>query len=343
MSQETRDPKCRIYVGGGATLKFSTRSVDKDEISHCDYIRRTDITTELPKNHYVEFSVNQDDIKNKTFFTAIDHHSDFAHLIKNQTGLTLADMDELYKPFKCENRTRIKLYFTQSGDICYQEGDKPPELLAGKNLEHNQNIKGNIHPAIQYEVIGREGEDGYVKPEDLKVVISALPSKDNSRVEELLLRHQYKTLGVKDERISVIDEHTTDEDKIKLLKQANLVEFSGGDQARLLEYMKEDVRACLKERTKDKNFALVTTSASSTALSSQMIIDGATNIDDKPGSRNNKNPCSIGGRRGEVQVGKGLGILNAVIDTHHCFYNADGEPSGRVRSHRLVTTLAAGW
>ncbi|MEI7668468.1 MAG: Type 1 glutamine amidotransferase-like domain-containing protein [Pseudomonadota bacterium] len=337
--------KCRLYIGGGATLKFPSRSVNIEQKRDTIRIEPKELNEGNILGSYIQFMVdNKNHVEHPTaqegyeFFRKLIT-GDQKKLIEEKTGLSLAELDDFYRPYLQESGSRIRLHFPENGDVYYEElkvgkDNGLLELLVGKSMENPEKILNNIHPAIKLEVLEREGEEGYMAPKDRQVVISAIPSGKYPEVSEQYMRHQYIALGIPDENINIIHEKTPPADMLNLLEKADLIEFSGGDQSRVIDTLDKSVIDCIKKKAKDKNVAIITTSASSAMLGERMFIDGAS--DDKV-----DNPFLIGQAKTDARlwVGKGIGILpDYIIDTHQRIYPEEvtEDGIGRPRQHRLL-------
>ena len=332
--------RCRLFIGGGATLNFARHCVDEDKIRDCDRIQKlSSIEKTIPDDSYIEFKRSN---RLRNFQDAIDNDAAKSTL-ETRLGFSLEKLDALYLPANQPEGTRIRLYFTKGSDIYYEEITRDnglhTELVVGNAMDSNtEALKQHIHPAIHYEVARRAHEEGYIPPQNRQVVICALPSKSYARLLEQQMLHQYKALGVLPEHITVLDENTPKEKMVELIQKTDLMDISGGDQSRLLHELSKEAVEALKNKTQDKNFALITTSASAAALGDIMITGGGSYNEDK-------NPCQIGNDSSyaEVRVARGLGVLpDILVDTHQLSYaNNKQKGFGRPRQHRDLTVLCA--
>lgn len=156
-----------------------------------------------------------------------------------------------------------------------------------------------IEEGILYHVMQEAGG------KDAKVVVIPTASSIPVEVGENYIQ-AFSTLGCKNVHILDIRSRKDSEtqEAIALVKKANCVMFSGGDQSRIIKFIENStIHEIMVERfIKESNFVISGTSAGAMAMSFEMIAGG--------------NPKD-GFTKGATIMRKGLGLLpEVVIDTH---------------------------
>ncbi len=136
------------------------------------------------------------------------------------------------------------------------------------------------------------------------IVIIPTASSIPNEVSENYLR-AFKKLGC--ENVHVMDirnrEQSEDPSFISLMKKANCVMFSGGDQSKIVQYIGgTKLHKIILDRYKNESFVIAGTSAGAMCMSSEMITGGSGK------------EAFI---KGAVGMGKGMGFIpNLIIDSH---------------------------
>ncbi|MCP4215918.1 MAG: cyanophycinase [bacterium] len=154
-----------------------------------------------------------------------------------------------------------------------------------------------------------------------KVVV--IPTASWSYAAELGGRYSvaFRDLGVAE--VNVLDIRYKDEadrpENLAKVKEADMVFFTGGDQVRLVDILKESrLMALVKKRYIEENITIAGTSAGAAAASNPMLYDG----DD------------LGFEKGSVRCAEGFGLIERfAVDTHF---------NQRSRIARLAQFLASG-
>lgn len=116
----------------------------------------------------------------------------------------------------------------------------------------------------------------------------------------------FETLGCLNFQVADIRKYkdVDNENNIRLIKEANCVLFSGGNQSKITENIRgTQLHSILTERyLNEKNFVIAGTSAGAMCMSEEMITGGGD---------------SETFRKGAVRLGEGLGFIpNFIIDSH---------------------------
>lgn len=171
-----------------------------------------------------------------------------------------------------------------------------------------QNLSGNL-------IIIGGAEDKEGKKEILKIVCNSInKEKDTLLVATIATEYpkevaqKYKKvfseLGVKNIKVLDISNRTEafKEENSKLIKEASLIFFTGGDQLRITSLIGgTPVYDCLKESC-EKGVFIVGTSAGASVMSDTMIVQGKD--DESP-------------RKCTLKMSPGLGLIsNVIIDQH---------------------------
>ncbi len=118
-------------------------------------------------------------------------------------------------------------------------------------------------------------------------------------------REAFDKLGC--ENIHVMDirsrEDAEADDYLEIMKKANCVMFSGGDQSKIINYIGDtELDKIIKEKYKNEKFVIAGTSAGAMCMSEEMITGGG---------------IQEAFTKGATTMGKGLGLIpNFIIDSH---------------------------
>lgn len=139
---------------------------------------------------------------------------------------------------------------------------------------------------------------------DAKIIIIPTASSIPKEVAEMY-REAFGKLGCHDLHVFEINSKEDSEKKeyLDLMRKANCVMFSGGDQSRITDRIGgTELDKIIKERYVNDNFVIAGTSAGAMCMSHEMITGGG------------KDSILL---KGAVKMGKGLGILpGVIIDSH---------------------------
>ncbi|MCB0467316.1 MAG: cyanophycinase [Aequorivita sp.] len=139
--------------------------------------------------------------------------------------------------------------------------------------------------------------------EAMIIVIPTASSIPNEVSENYL--HAFKKLGC--ENVHVMDIRNRDEAEdpihLDLMKKANCVMFSGGDQSKIVQYIGGTLlHKIIQQRYEKENFVIAGTSAGAMCMSQEMIKGGG---------------IKEAFTKGAVMMGEGMGFIpNLIIDSH---------------------------
>jgi cyanophycinase len=139
---------------------------------------------------------------------------------------------------------------------------------------------------------------------DALIVVIPTASSIPKEVSENYLQ-AFAKLGC--ENVRVMDIHTREESEdpinIDLMKRADCIMFSGGDQSKIVKYIGgTTLHNIIKERYKNDAFVIAGTSAGAMCMSQEMIKGGSST------------EAFI---KGAVRMGEGMGFVpNMIIDSH---------------------------
>lgn len=176
--------------------------------------------------------------------------------------------------------------------------------IGGNEDKGNRNAKED---AYSFDFVG-DGILSHVVKEaggfDAKIVVIPAASSIPEEVAENY-KDGFKKLGCTNIHILHILERADSEkqENIDLIKSANAVMFSGGDQSKISEKMLgTTIHRLMLDKYRNEPFVIAGTSAGAMCMSHQMIA-GGTNKDSF--------------RKGVVDMGKGLGFISQlIIDSH---------------------------
>ncbi len=139
-----------------------------------------------------------------------------------------------------------------------------------------------------------------------EAMIVVIPTASSIPVEvSRNYREAFDVLGC--ENIHVMDirsrEDAEDPEYLELMKKANCVMFSGGDQSKIVDYIGDTkLDRIIKDRYTNENFVIAGTSAGAMCMSEEMITGGG---------------IQEAFTKGATKMGKGLGLIpNFIIDSH---------------------------
>ena len=139
-----------------------------------------------------------------------------------------------------------------------------------------------------------------------EAMIVVIPTASSIPVEvSRNYREAFDVLGC--ENIHVMDirsrEDAEDPEYLELMKKANCVMFSGGDQSKIVDYIGgTKLDRIIKDRYTNENFVIAGTSAGAMCMSEEMITGGG---------------IQEAFTKGATKMGKGLGLIpNFIIDSH---------------------------
>ncbi len=139
--------------------------------------------------------------------------------------------------------------------------------------------------------------------EALIVIIPTASSIPNEVSENYI--HAFNTLGCSNVHIMDIRnrEQTEDQQHLDLMKKADCVLFSGGDQSKIVQYIGETkLHKIIQQRYKKENFVIAGTSAGAMCMSQEMIKGGG---------------IKEAFTKGAVLMGEGMGFIpKLIIDSH---------------------------
>lgn len=137
-----------------------------------------------------------------------------------------------------------------------------------------------------------------------KIVVIPTASSIPDQVSANYLQ-AFKTLGCED--VHIVDirsrEQSDNSTYIELVKKADCVMFSGGDQSKITNFIgATEIHSIIQKRYKEEDFVLAGTSAGAMCMSQEMITGGSST------------EAFI---KGAVGLGSGMGFLpNLIIDSH---------------------------
>ena len=117
--------------------------------------------------------------------------------------------------------------------------------------------------------------------------------------------HAFKKLGC--ENVHIMDirnrEQTEEQKNLDLMKKADCVMFSGGDQSKIVQYIGGTLlHKIIQQRYENENFVIAGTSAGAMCMSREMIKGGG---------------IKEAFTKGAVLMGEGMGFIpNLIIDSH---------------------------
>jgi cyanophycinase len=136
----------------------------------------------------------------------------------------------------------------------------------------------------------------------IEVITTAAPEPQESGQAYV---EAFEELGLPNVRFMHIDEHNVADQPqyLKRIRKADVVFFTGGDQRRILKFLKNTlINEILKERYWNEDLLIAGTSAGSAALCDKMIYEGY-------------GPYSL--EKGRTKLSSGLSFIRRVyIDTH---------------------------
>ena len=186
-----------------------------------------------------------------------------------------------------------------------------------KGVEENEQYTQEfISEGILFHVVEEAGGI------DANIVVIPTASRVPLEVGENYM-NAFTTLGCKN--VTVLDiRSTTDSEKeasIKIIKEANCVMFSGGDQSKITNKIGgTTIHEILTDRYKnEENFVIAGTSAGAMAMANEMIAGGS---------------ASEAFIKGAVSMYKGLNLIpELIIDTHFIRRGRFGRQSEAVAKH----------
>ncbi|WP_034256584.1 cyanophycinase [Adhaeribacter aquaticus] len=176
--------------------------------------------------------------------------------------------------------------------------------------------------------LGGGGDDGLIKlieseycheKSAIEVVTTAAPEPEESGKAYV---EAFEETGLPNVRFMHIDENNEADkaDYIKRIKAADVIFFTGGDQRRILEFLKgTEVHKIMRERYRTDDLIIAGTSAGSAAMSDRMIYEGY-------------GPYAL--EKGRTKTSAGLSFIHKVyIDTHFTERGRFGRLSIAVSQH----------